>query len=370
MCKQLLAILEKECSGQIAAPVAVREKPLLPIFAPFMNFDEILRDIRAGKFAPVYFLHGEEPFFIDQIEQSIETHALSEAEKGFNQTVLYGKDVDHLTLLDYLRRYPMMSQRQVVILREAQEMKSIAELGAYLDNPMPSTVFVVCFKHKKYDLSTKFGKILKAKTLVFESKKLYDNQLPDWISGYCKSKKMAIEVAATNLLCEYLGADLAKVANELDKLALNLPGGSTITPAQVQEFVGISKDYNVYELQKAFALRDLPKIARIQQYFAANIRKNPLIVTISSLYAYFSKVYMLHFLRNAPDAEIVKTLELRSDWFLKEYKIALQNYTLPQTAQVITLLREYDLRSKGVDTDTTNTGEEELMKELFWKILH
>lgn len=336
-----------------------------------MTFDEILRDIKARQFRPIYFLHGEEPFFIDQIAEAIEASALPEAEKTFNQTILYGKDTDHLALLDALRRYPMMSERQVVVLREAQEMKSLTELTAYLENPMQSTLFVVCHKHKKMDLRTKFGKALQGKNIVlFESKKLYDNQVPEWIAGYCKSQKRPIEPQAAALLAEYLGTDLAKIANELDKLSLNLPAETAISPAHIQEFVGISKDYNVFELQKAFAVRDLPKIARIREHFAANIRKNSLIVTISSLFAYFSKVYMLHALKGSPDAELLKALDLRSDWFLKEYKIAANNYSLPQTIRVIALLKEYDLRSKGVDTDTTNTGEAELMKELFWKILN
>lgn len=336
-----------------------------------MTFEEILRDIQANRFQPVYFLHGEEPFFIDKIEEAIEANVLSEAEKGFNQTILYGKEMDHLSLLDHLRRYPMMSERQVVILREAQEMKSLSELVSYVENPMPSTVFVVCHKHKKFDLRTKMGKAIQGKTtVVFESKRLYDNQIPDWISAHCKSVKLAIEPQAAALLAEHLGSDLDKISNELDKLRLNLPAGTAVTPAHVQEYVGISKDYNVFELQKAFATRDLPKIARIREHFASNMRRNPLIVTIGSLYTYFSKVYMLHSLKGSSDAEMVKTLELRSDWFLKEYKLAASNFSPLQTTRIIGLLKEYDLRSKGVDNDTTNTGEEELMKELFWKILH
>jgi DNA polymerase-3 subunit delta len=336
-----------------------------------MTFEEIIRDIKARNFQPVYFLHGEEPYFIDQIEAAVDANALSDAEKGFNQSVLYGRDVDHLVLLDYLRRYPMMSERQVVILREAQEMKGLTELASYVEQPMPTTVFVVCHKHKKVDLRTKLGKALQGKkTVLFESKKLYDNQVPDWIASWCKSRKLAVEPAAAALLAEYLGTDLAKISNELDKLALNLPAGTTVTPAHVQEYVGISKDYNVFELQKALAMRDVAKVARIREHFASNIRKNPLIVTISSLFAYFSKVYMLHSLKGSSDAEILKALELRSDWFLKEYRIAANNYTPAQTVRIISLLKEYDLRSKGVDTDTTNTGDEALMKELFWKILH
>ena len=335
-----------------------------------MTYEEIVRDIRAGKFQPIYFLHGEEPYFIDEIEAAIDRHVLPEAEKGFNQTILYGKDVNHLGLLDQLRRYPMMSERQVVILREAQEMKTLGDLAGYAENPMPSTVFVVCHKHKKYDMRSKLAKAMSAKGVVFESKKLYDNQVPDWITSYCKSKKLGIETPAAVLLAEYLGADLAKIANELEKLALNLPAGTAINTTHIQEFIGISKDYNVYELQRAFATRDMPRIARIEQYFASNIRKNPLIVTISSLYAYFSKVYMLYFLKGSSDADMVKALELRSDWFLKEYKLAAGQYNRAQTERILQLLKEYDLRSKGVDTDTTNTGEEELMKELFFKMLH
>lgn len=334
-----------------------------------MNFETILADIRAGRFSPVYFLHGEEPYFIDQIADAVEANALPEAERGFNQVILYGKEIDHITLLDFLRRYPMMSERQVVILREAQEMKSLAELTSYMENPMPSTVFVVCHKHKKADTRTKFGKSLSGKHVVLlESKKLYDNQVPEWITAYCKSRKMPIDAAAAALLAEYLGADLSRVANEIDKLAINLPAGAQITVTAVEDNIGISKDYNVFELQKAIAQRDVAKVARIREYFASNIRKNPLIVTISSLFSYFSKVFMLHSLKGRPDGEILKALDLRSDWFLKEYKVAAANYTQAQVLNIISLLKTYDLRSKGVDNDSAS--EEDLMKELFWKIMH
>jgi DNA polymerase-3 subunit delta len=335
-----------------------------------MTYEEILRDLQAGKFQPIYLLHGEEPYFIDRIEAAIEAQALSEAERSFNQLILYGRDAEPLTLLDQLRRYPMMSARQVVILREAQEMKGLNDLAGYAENPMPTTVFVICYKHKKFDMRTRMGKALAAKAVVFESKKLYDNQVPDWIASYCKAQKRTIEPAAAALLAEYLGADLAKVANELDKLALNLPAGNAITPAHVEEFVGISKEYNVFELQRAFALRDKARIARIEQYFAANIRKNPLIGTIASLYNYFSKVYMLYFLPNASDAEIAQTLELRSDFFVKEYKAAARNYTREHIEHILHLLHLYDLRAKGVNTDTTHTSEEALMRELFFRMLN
>ncbi|MCC6410858.1 MAG: DNA polymerase III subunit delta [Saprospiraceae bacterium] len=332
-----------------------------------MSFEDILRDIRAKRFHPVYFLHGEEPFFIDRIAEAIEDHALPEAERGFNQTVLYGKDTEPMPLLDTLRRYPMMAERQVVVLREAQDMKGIADLASYLEKPMASTLFVLCYKHKKLDMRTKFGKALMEKALVFESKKLYDNQVADWIAGYCKSKKLGIEHAASALMAEYLGTDLSKIANEVDKLALNLPAGSTVSEANVQEYIGISKEYNTFELQKAMAGRDVAKMARMVHYFAENIKKNPLIPTIASLYGFFSKVYTLHFYVGKTDAEQVKALELRSEWFLKDYKLALRHYSQAQCEHILGLLHEYDLYSKGVDG---GQPEEELLKEMIWKMLH
>jgi DNA polymerase-3 subunit delta len=332
-----------------------------------MSFEDILRDIKAKRFHPVYFLHGEEPFFIDRIAEAIEEQALPEAERGFNQTVLYGKDTEPMPLLDTLRRYPMMAERQVVVLREAQDMKGIADLAPYLEKPMATTLFVLCYKHKKLDMRTKFGKALMEKALVFESKKLYDNQVPDWIAAYCKSKKLGIEHAASALMSEYLGTDLGKIANEIDKLALNLPQGATVTEANVQEYIGISKEYNTFELQKAMAGRDVPKVARIVHYFAENIKKNPLIPTVASLYGFFSKVYVLHFYAGASDGEQVKALELRSEWFLKDYKLALRHYTRVQCENILSLLHEYDLYSKGVDNDQP---EEELLKEMIWKMMH
>ena len=335
-----------------------------------LTYEAILKEIKSGVFRPIYLLHGEEPFFIDQIEKAIEENALSEAERGFNQTILYGKEVDPISLMDYLRRYPMMSERQVVLLREAQEMKGIGDLAVYAQDPMESTVFVIAHKHKKLDLRTKFGKQLAKSALVFESKRLYDNQLPDWINAYAKGKGLKLEPDASQLLAEYLGTKLDKAANELDKLALNLPKGSSVTTDHVQEYVGISKEYNVYELQKALAGRDIPRVGRIQQFFTSNIKKNPIIVTIASLYAFFSKVYMLHYLKNKSEAEQLQTLGLRSEWFLRDYKLALRNFSLNKTTEVLGLLREYDLRSKGIDNDNSHAGDAELMKELFFRILH
>lgn len=333
-----------------------------------MSFTDIIAEIRKKHYRPVYFLHGEEPYFIDAITRVIEEEVLSDAEKGFNQTVLYGRDVDHLSVLDIARRYPMMSSHQVVIIKEAQDMKSLPELLTYIEKPMPSTLLVIAYKHKKLDMRTKFGKAVQANTLLFESKPLYENQTPDWIKGYLKDKKLTIQGDAAFLIAENLGTDLSKIANELDKLAINLPDGAQVSLKDVESNIGISKEYNVFELQKALGFRDVLKANKIVFYFAANPKNNPLVVVLSSLYGYFSKIYMMHSLKDSSDKHLSETLQLRSDFFLKEYKAAKNNFNLRQTERVISLLLDYDLRAKGVANDNADDGS--LLRELVWKILH
>jgi len=335
-----------------------------------MTFSELLKDLKAKKYQPVYLLHGAEPYFIDVISNYIETTVLSESEKAFNQTVLYGKEVDFKQVVDAARRYPMMAKHQVVLLKEAQEMRSLKELQTYIERPLTSTILVICHKHKKFDSRTKFGKAVNKNAVVLESKKLYDNQLPDWISSYLKERGFSIEPAATNLMAEYLGTNLAKVANELDKLAINLPAKTTITAQHIQENIGISKEYNIFELQKALGQRQVTKANRIVQYFSSNPRKNPLVLMVSSLYAYFSKIYSLHFLKNASEQDILNNLKLRSAYFLKDYRLTARYYNRLQTEAVLALLKEYDLKSKGVNFNNAYLREGELMKELVWKILH
>jgi DNA polymerase III subunit delta len=333
-----------------------------------VTHNEIIKSLRAKEFKPVYFLHGMESFYIDSIANYIEQKVLSEAEKSFNQTILYGKDTEAKTLIDTASRYPMMASHQVVILREAQEMKGLHDLQLYIEKAVPSTILVICHKHKKLDARTKFAKSLKKHAVLFESKKLYDNQVPDWIFDYLKNKKLTINPNASQLIAEYLGTDLSKIANELDKLAINLPEGTQINEKHIQDNIGISKDYNVFELQKALGQRNVLKTNRIIKYFIANPRKNPLVMVTGTLYNYFSKIYMLHFLRNLPDRELSSALKLRSEFFLREYKSTARNYNLTKTQNVISVLKEYDLKSKGVDSD--NVPEGELMKEMVYKILH
>lgn len=335
-----------------------------------MTYQEILKELKQKKYRPIYFLHGAEAYFIDVISDYIEDKVLTETEKAFNLTILYGKEANHLTVVDSARRYPVMSERQVVIIKEAQEMKSLPDLMTYIEKPLDSTLLVICHKHKPFNLNSKFGKLLKEKALVFDAKELYDNQVPDWITTYLKEKKRRINAPAANLIAEYLGTELSKIANELDKLALNLPTDTEVQEKHVEEHIGISKDYNVFELQKALGTRDVLKANRIVNYFAANPRKNPLPVVLGSLYNFFSKIYMLHFVRNLSEKEMLEALQLRSAYFLKDYRSALPHFPLAKTQQVIGFLKEYDLKSKGVDYNSTGKEEGELLKELVWRILH
>jgi DNA polymerase III subunit delta len=335
-----------------------------------MTYQDILKQMRSKDFKPLYFLHGDESYFIDAVVEYAEDNILSEAEQSFNQTILYGKEADHLTVVDAARRYPMMAERQVVILKEAQELRTLKDLQGYVENPTPSTVLIIAHKHKKLNFNTKLGKALKKHAVVLDAKKLYDNQIPDWIVDYLKRKKLRIRPDAANLLGEYLGTNLAKIANELNKLAINLPKDTEVTTKHIEENIGISKDYNVFELQKALGTGDVAKANRIVRYFAANPKKNPMPVVLASLYNYFSKVYMLHYLRKTPEKELLATIGLRSAWFLREYRAAQRQYPLPRVTRVLRLLSEYDMKSKGVGYQSTGKPDGELLRELVWRILH
>lgn len=335
-----------------------------------MKFDELFKTLKQGDYKPIYFLHGTESYFIDQISDFIEANALSPSEQAFNQTILYGKEVDHLALLDVVRRYPMMAKFQVVILKEAQEMKNLSDLKSYVEKPSESTIFVICHKHKKLRLNTSFGKAISKNAVVFESKPLYDNQVPDWVKQYAKSKSLQIKSDAAQLMGEYLGSDLSKISNEIDKLAINLAKGAEITLDIIDQQVGISKEYNVFELQKALGSRDVVKANRIVRYFAANPKKNPIQAVISALYNYFSKVYTLQFLKQESEQTILEGLKLRSSFFLKDYRKASNIYPVGKLEQVISLLHEYDLKSKGVGFNAVGKEDGALLKELVWKILH
>ncbi len=333
-----------------------------------MNYKEIIKQIKKKDYRPIYFLHGEEAFFLDKISDCIEDTVLTEAQRSFDQTIFYGKDSDYKAVVDTARRYPMLSTHQVVIVKEAQDMKSLTELLAYVEKPTKTTILVLVHKHKKLDMRSKFAKAISQHAFVFEGAKIYDNQAADWVSGYLTEHGLNIRPEGASLIAEYLGTDLSKISNELDKLALNVPKGATVTTELIEKNIGISKDYNVFELQKALGARDVLKANRIVQNFASNPRKNPFVVVVSSLFSYFSKIYMLHFVAQGNEAAQMKALNLRNEYALRDYKVALKNYSYPQSERIIGYLKDYDLRSKGVNN--VNVEEGELLKELVFKILH
>ncbi|WDF56892.1 DNA polymerase III subunit delta [Mucilaginibacter sp. KACC 22063] len=340
-----------------------------------MTAPEILKDLKNRKFKPVYLLHGDEPYFIDVVSNYIEHHVLPDAEKGFNQTILYGKDTDMISVLNAAKRYPMMADYQVVMVKEAQDLKwgkedddkkTLNPLQSYLDKPLASTILVFCYKYGKFDKRKKAYKAIEKNGLIFESASLYDNKIPGWIEGYVSDKKYRINSQASNMLAEYLGNDLSKIANELDKLMLNIQEGGEITLKEIHDNIGISKEYNVFELQAALAKRDVVKANQIINYFDANPKANPIVVLMANLYSFFSKILQVHYLKDKSSASIAKELGI-SPYFTKDYEQASRSYDQYRTMYIIGLLREYDLKSKGVDSAAEHG---ELLKELVFKIMH
>lgn len=328
---------------------------------------KIVNDIKAGNIKPIYFLMGEEPYYIDKLSEYIEKNVLTEEEKGFNQTVLYGRDVSVEDIVSTAKRYPMMSERQVVIVKEAQELsRTIDKLESYAENPMASTVLVICYKYKTLDKRKKVTKLIAQKGLVFESKKLYENQVSDWIKRILSGKKYAIDPKASAMLVEFLGTDLSKINNELEKLQIILPVGSTITPHHIEENIGFSKDFNNFELLKALGSRNQVKSFQIVAYFAENQKANPLVVTTSTVFGFFVKILKYHGLKDKNPTKVASALGV-SPYFLKDYDLALKNYPMKKVSQIIATLREIDVKSKGVGA---SLSEADLLKEMLYKIFN
>src|ERR1700761_8687108 len=282
-----------------------------------MTADDILKDLKNRKYKPVYLLHGEEPYFIDQVSNYAEHKLLSEAERGFNQTVLYGKDTEVMTVLNAAKRYPMMADYQVVLVKEAQDLKwgkddddkkSINPLLNYLDNPLPSTILVFCYKYGKFDKRKKTYKAIEKNGLIFESAALYDSKIPGWIEGYVTAKNYRINAQATAMLAEYLGNDLSKIANELDKLMLNIAEGQDISLKEIHDNIGISKEYNVFELQTALGKKDAYKVNQIINYFEANPKANPLVLVLGNLFSFFSKVLTYHYVKDKSPQNVAREI--------------------------------------------------------------
>lgn len=337
------------------------------------DYTEILQDISKGNFSPVYFLQGEETFYIDSIIQLIEETALEESQKGFNQVVLYGKDISLTDVIGAARRYPMMGDRQVVIVKEAQEMRDWSKedrqtlVMNYLENPLASTILVFGYKYKSLDKRTKLGKILEKKTVFLNAKKLYDNQIPEWIKGYCKGKNIAIASDAVMMLSENIGNNLQRLANEIDKLLLNVKNGEGIDANMVQRYVGISKDFNIFELQKALSTLNKAKALKIIHYFAANPSNNPLVLTIYSLFSYFTKILLIHHSNNKNEKALASVIGV-NPFFVREYIQAANNYPVGKVVQNIKYLHEADLQSKGIGYATRK--EEPILTELVYKLMN
>ncbi|AIZ63932.1 DNA polymerase III subunit delta [Hymenobacter sp. DG25B] len=348
---------------------------------PAVSADELLNQLRQRQFAPVYFLQGEEPYYVDLAADILEKTVLQEHEKGFNQVVLYGKDVDVATILNQAKRFPMMAERSVVIIKEAQAIvdlendKSWPFLEAYLKNPLQSTVLVFCYKHKTLDARKKLGKLLTgdkktpppAGVVLMTSNKIYDNQVPAWLTAYVRSKGQQITPQATVILSEYIGTELGRLTNEVDKMLINLQAGQPIDEDLVQRMVGISKEYNIFELQSALVRRDVLKANRILLYFEANPKANPLIPNLTLLFNYFSRLLALHQIPNISEADWLK-FGLRFPVQRRDYQTGLKAFSFERTRDIVHLIRRADLQSKGIESGSMTDGE--ILRELIFLILH
>lgn len=332
------------------------------------SYEQIIADLKKKEYKPIYFLTGDEPWFIDRITDYIATHVLTEEEKTFNQTILYGKDTDIPTIINTAKRFPMMATHQVVIVKEAQELENIDDLIYYIEKPLHSTLLVINYKYRKLDGRKTITKALMKHTVFFESKKLYDDKIPDWIGNYLKKKGLGMEPGVGILLCEHIGNDLSKIVNELEKLIITLPQDEkVISIPHIEKYVGISKDYNIFELYKALGVKDVLKANRIINYFGKNQRDNHITMTISSLFSFFSKILTFHSLQNRSRNNVASVLKI-NPYFVSDYEQAAKRFPPGKCVEVISILREFDLKSKGYGNSTSSAGD--LLKEMIYRIMH
>jgi DNA polymerase III subunit delta len=331
-----------------------------------MLANTIISDWKKGSYKPIYWLEGEEEYFIDKVMKYAENNILNESETGFNLSVFYGKDADWAAVINACRRYPMLAAKQVVLLKEAQQMRDIEKLEAYIENPLTSTIFVVSYKEKKVDGRTRLAKLLKEKGVVLTTKKLYDNQLPEWTEELVESKELSISQKALVLLVDHIGNDLSRIENEIDKIAINLGKRKNITETDVEQYVGVSKDFNVFELQTALATRNLSKAIRIIQYFEANPKAAPIQLILPSLYTFFSKVFMIYGLNTRDEKAIAASLGINS-FFIKDYLRTTTIYSYAEVEKLLLLLSDYNLKSIGINN--TATSDASLLKEMVVKMI-
>lgn len=329
---------------------------------------QITKDIKAGNLKPIYFLMGEEPYYIDKLTEFIEQNILQEHERDFNQSILYGRDVTMEDVIGTAKRFPMMADRQVVVVREAQELsRTIDKLEAYAENPQPTTVLVFAYKYKTLDKRKKITKLLDKVGVVFESKKLYENQVGDWIKRVLSGQGYSIDNKAVAMLVEFLGTDLSKINNELDKLKIILPKGHTFTPNDIEENIGFSKDFNNFELRKAIGEKNQVKAYQIIDYFAQNPKDNPLVVTTGLVFGFFSQLLQYHGLKDKSQMNAAKILKV-NPYFVKDYEVAFRNYPMKKVSAIVAALRTLDVKSKGVGA--ASTSQHDLLKELLIAIFN
>ena len=331
-----------------------------------MSVEKIIADWKKKSFKPVYWLEGEEEYFIDKAVEFAEKHILSESEASFNLTIFYGKDANWPDVINACRRYPMFAERQVILLKEAQQMREVEKLESYIENPLHSTVLVVSYKEKKLDARKKFAKLIKEKGVLLTTKKMYENQLPEWTQNLLETKGLTITQKGFALLIDHIGNDLTRIENEVDKICVNLGKRTSITEDDIENFIGVSKDYNVFELQSALAAKDLARGIRIIQYFEANPKAAPIQLILPSLYSFFSKVFMIFGAGTSDEKTIAINIGV-NPYFMKEYMLAARMYSYPGVEKALLLLHHYNLKAVGVG----NTGTEDaaLLKEMLVKIM-
>lgn len=331
-----------------------------------MPVEKIINNWKKKIFRPIYWFEGEEEYYIDKLVDYAEHHILSEAESSFNLSVFYGKDADWAAVINACRRYPMFAERQVILLKEAQQMRDIDKLEVYIDNPLASTLFIVSYKGKKVDGRSKLAKLLKEKGEMLTTKKMYDNQLPEWARELTQSKGYDISQKAVMLLVDHIGNDLSRIDNEIEKILVNLGGRKTITEDDIEEFVGVSKEYNVFELQDALVKKDLPKAIRIIQYFEANPKAGPIQLVLSSVYNYFSKIFSLFGMSDLSE-NAVKPLFYNNVFAARQALEAVRSFGYEGVEGALLLLHDYNLKSLGVNSMAKEDAS--LMKEMVVKMI-
>lgn len=330
-----------------------------------MAVEKIIADWKKKEFKPVYWLEGDEEYFIDKAINYAEHHILTESEASFNLSVFYGRDTSWTDVINTCRRYPMFAERQVVVLKEAQQMRDVEKLEGYIENPLGSTVFIVAYKEKKVDGRSKLAKLLKQKAVLITTKKIYDSQLPEWTQELLRSKQLSISPKGLALLVDHIGNDLTRIENEIEKISINLGKRKTITEEDIEEYVGVSKDFNVFELQSALARKDLAKSIRIIQYFESNPKAAPIQLILPSLYGFFSKVFMI-FGAGTQDEKAIATAIGVNSFFVKDYLQAAKVYDYQGIERILLLLHQYNLKSIGINNAGTEDGS--LLKEMVCKM--